>query len=138
MVDFKIVINDPKTGKSYQKELKDLDSKALIGQKIGAKVKGEVMDMTGYEFELCGGSDFAGFPMRADVKGSLRKKILAVEGIGLSKKGHGIRTRKSVVGNTVGENTAQVNLKIIKYGKEPLEKKEETPKEEKKEAPEGK
>ncbi|MBN1385435.1 30S ribosomal protein S6e [Candidatus Woesearchaeota archaeon] len=131
MADYKLVISDPKTGKSYQKEAKEPDSKSLSGLQIGDKVKGETIDMAGYEFEITGGSDFAGFPMRKDVKGILRKKILAVKGTGLAQKDKGIRVKKLVAGNTISEKTAQINLKVIKYGKEPLEPKEEKAEEKK-------
>lgn len=139
MADFKVVLNDPKTGKSYQREIKDPISRKFIGLKIGDMVKGEIIDLTGYEFQITGGSDYAGFPMRKDVEGSARKKILAVQGVGLKKKAKGIKQRKLVAGNTIHAKIAQINLKIMKEGKQPLggekaeEKKGEKPKEEKKE-----
>ena len=134
MAEIKVVLSNPKTGKSYQKVLKDEDSKRLMGLKIGDKIKGETMDLAGYEFEVTGGSDFAGFPMRKDVQGIGRKKILATEGVGLRKKrnARGVKIRKSVASNTIYEKTAQVNMKVLKEGKMPLG--EDKVKEEKKEA----
>ena len=132
MVEFKIVIGDKK-GKCVQKEIKDADAEHFLGMKIGDKVNGELLGLTGYEFEITGGSDAAGFPMRADVSGSARKKILAISGVGISnkkkyrdrkKKGlrvmEGMRQRKTVAGNTIYEKTAQINLKVLKEGKQPL------------------
>lgn len=142
MAEFKIVIGS-KSGKSVQRELKDEQAKALLGKRIGDRISGESIGLAGYEFELTGGSDYCGFPMRKDVQGTARKRILAVYGVGLKKKGKGIRQRKTVAGNTVHAKTSQVNLKVLKEGKEKLEaaKKEgeakaegEAPKEEKKEA----
>lgn len=143
MVEFKLVISDPKTGKSYQKEAKEDAATQFLGKKIGDRVKLDGAGLIGYEGEITGGSDAAGFPMRKDVPGSARKKILAVSGVGLTnkkkkpnpkKKGwrtmKGMRTKKTVAGNTVYEKTAQINLKIATYGREPLEKPAET-------APEG-
>jgi len=120
MTDFRLVISNPKTGISVQKELKDPASKKLIGMKISDKVKGELIDMTGYEFEITGGSDNCGFPMRKDVSGSARKRILAVSGIGIKSKIAGMKTRKSVCGNTIHAKIVQINLKVIKEGKEPI------------------
>lgn len=131
MVEFKIVISDPKTGKSYQREVKDQAARPFLGLKIGATVRGELIDLTGYEFLITGGSDYCGFPMRRDLPGTGRKKILAVSGVGLKKKGKGQKQRKTVCGNTIHEKIAQINLKIVKEGKEKLGK-EEAPKEEKK------
>jgi len=63
MAEFKLVISDPKTGKSTQKEVQDANAKKLMGLKIGQTFKGEIIDLTGYEFEIRGGSDSAGFMM---------------------------------------------------------------------------
>ncbi|MEA3515530.1 MAG: 30S ribosomal protein S6e [Nanoarchaeota archaeon] len=122
MTEFKLVIADSKTGKCSQREVKDQDASFFLGKKIKDVVKGEVLGLQGYEFEITGGSDDCGFPMRYDVKGSARKKILAISGVGLKEKGKGVRQRKTVCGNTVHEKISQINLKILKAGKEPLEK----------------
>ncbi|HLD88778.1 MAG TPA: S6e family ribosomal protein [Candidatus Nanoarchaeia archaeon] len=127
-MEIKLVMSD-KTGKSYQKAVGDTESKKLVGLKIGDRVKGEIFDLTGYEFEITGGSDNAGFPMRRDVAGIARKKIAIVKGVGLKKpkKRWGMKLKKTVSGNTINAKTAQVNLKVIKAGAVPLvaEQKEE-------------
>ena len=116
MVDFKVVISDPKTGLTVQKEIKDPASKAFMGLKIGDSVKGEPIDLQGYEFEITGGSDFCGFPMRKDVLGVGRKRILAYSGIGVKKQEKGMLQRKTVCGNTIHAKIVQVNLKATKIG----------------------
>ncbi len=130
--EIKCVINDVKTGKSYQKALA---GDAFSGKKLGDKVDGKILGLNGYELEISGGSDDAGFPMRKDVQGTLRKKALLAGGVGVTIDRPGMRKRKSVRGNTFSANTAQVNLKIVKYGAQPLDKAlglvaEEAPKEE--------
>src|SRR3989338_656447 len=120
MMDVKIGIADPKTGKSYAKDVKDPDARRFLGMKIGDNVKGELMDMTGYEFTITGGSDSAGIPMRKDLNGIARKRILAVSGVGIKPGRRGMKQRKIVAGNTIYERTAQINLKITQQGKEPL------------------
>jgi len=120
MVQFKLVISDPKTGKTVQREASEDDSSRLNGMKIGDIVKGETIGLTGYEFEITGGSDYCGFPMRRDITGIRRKKILIVKGIGLNKTAKGMKKRKTVAGNTIHPKTAQINLKIVKAGKENL------------------
>jgi small subunit ribosomal protein S6e len=128
MVEFKIVIG-LKNGKSYQKELKDNDAEFFIGKKLGEKVKGNNFGLEGYEFQITGGSDNSGFPMRKDVEGTAKKKILAVKGIGVKPKRAGQRQRKTVRGNTISAEIAQINLKVLKEGKEKfgVEKPEEAP-----------
>lgn len=116
----KLVIADPKSGRCAQKELGADQSSKLMGMKIGDSVKGEVIGFSGYEFMVTGGSDYAGFPMRSDVPGTGRKRILAVSGVGLKPKGKGIKQRKTVCGNTIHQRIAQVNLKILKEGTEKI------------------
>ncbi len=116
MAEFKVVISDPKTGLSVQREVKDPAAKAFLGLKIGDTVKGETIDLQGYEFEVTGGSDFCGFPMRKDVLGVGRKKILSYAGTGVRKQEKGMLQRKTVCGNTIHAKIVQVNLKAVKAG----------------------
>ncbi len=111
MVEIKCVINDVKEGKSYNKVSPDSN---FTGRKIGDKFPGDVIGFEGYELQITGGSDLAGFPMRKDIDGMGRKKPLIRASTGSREKD--VALRKTVVGNTVGANTAQVNLKITKYG----------------------
>ena len=116
MAEFKVVISDPKTGLSVQREVKDPAAKAFLGLKIGDTIKGETIDLHGYDFEIAGGSDFCGFPMRKDVIGVGRKKILSYVGTGVRKQEKGMLQRKTVCGNTIHAKIAQVNLKASKIG----------------------
>jgi len=128
MADIKINIGDNQAKKTYNKTI-DADTLApLIGKKIGDVVSGEIFDLAGYELTITGGSDNCGFPMRKDVNGFAKKKILIVGGVGLrNTKRKGKRVRKTVAGNTVYEKTSQINLKVTKYGAEPIEKPIEAP-----------
>ena len=112
------MISSPESGLSVQREVKDDSAKGFLGLKIGDAVKGELVDLQGYEFVLTGGSDFCGFPMRRDVVGVGRKKILAYEGVGVRKGEKGVLQRKTVCGNTVHAKIAQVNLKVVRAGKD--------------------
>lgn len=118
-----------KDGKSVQKEIPDEEFKFFLGKKVGDKLKGDSFGYAGYEVQIAGGSDYCGFPMRFDVPGFQRKKILAVKGIGLKMTSKGIKHRKTVCGNTVHPKIVQLNLKVLKEGPAPLA----VPKEEKKE-----
>lgn len=113
----KVVIGT-KEGKCLQKEVEDV--KPLFGLHIGQTLKGEMIDLPGYEFEITGGSDVTGVAMRKDIKSSTRAKILAVQGVGLKKQGPGKKVRKAVSGGTIGERTSQINLKVTKAGSKPL------------------
>ena len=134
MSEFKIVIGDPKTGKSHQREIKDAEAEVFLGLKIKNNVRGDSFGLSGYEFEITGGSDKSGFPMRRDLDTTARKKILVVEGVGVKRKRKGQRQRKSVRGNTISSQISQINLKILKYGKEKLGEEKPAEGEAKKEA----
>ena len=135
MVDLRIVISDPKTGKSVQRIVKEENVKQFHGLRLGDKVQGERLELSGYEFTLTGGSDDSGFPMRKDVQGTAKKQILTIgPTVGIKRKlGSGQRIRKTVSGNTVGAQTAQLNLKIEKKGSEDIFPKPAEAAEEKKE-----
>ena len=120
MPELKIVIGEK--GKSYSKILTNEESNFLMGKKIKDKVEGGHLGFKGYEFEITGGSDKEGFPMRYDVEGMGRKKIFLTKGkIGVRLNKKGVRIRKSISGNTVSQLTSQVNLKVIKPGQKNLD-----------------
>ena len=108
----KVVINDVKTGKSYQKEV---DMNIFSGKKLGDKFSGDSLGLKGYEFEITGGSDSAGFPLSKSFESPVRKKIL-IHG----KKG--ILSKKNVRGNQFGSYISQISLKVLKYGSGDLAK----------------
>jgi small subunit ribosomal protein S6e len=114
-MSFKIVVSDPKTRKSYQKEIKKTTS-GLIGKKIGENMTGDFIGLPGYELEVTGGSDKEGFPMRKDVDGQARKRIIVTGPPGFHPERKGERKRKSIRGNTISDQISQVNLKITKHG----------------------
>jgi small subunit ribosomal protein S6e len=120
-MNFKLVISDPKSKKAYQKEI-DQKQTGLIGKKIGDKVSGNSLGFAGYELEVTGGSDRQGFPMRSDVEGIARKRVLLALPPGFHPKLRGQRKRKSVRGNTISSDTSQVNVKVTTYGKDSLDK----------------
>jgi small subunit ribosomal protein S6e len=121
MAEFKLTINDPKTGKSYKKEVSGSESDVFRGKKIGDVVSGNAFGLSGYELEITGGSDKDGFPMRGDIEGTGRKKPLVVSGVGARPKGKGIKQRKTVRGNVIDVDISQINLKVVKEGNKKLE-----------------
>jgi len=127
-MEFKLSIGDPKIGRTVKKVVSDKAAEAFLKKRIGEKISGDAIGFAGYEFEITGGSDYCGFPMRRDVRGTARKRILIVSGVGIRKNRKGRKVRKTVAGNTIYSKTAQINLKITKHGSKPLveeEKKEE-------------
>ncbi|MHC1611282.1 MAG: 30S ribosomal protein S6e [Candidatus Methanospirareceae archaeon] len=117
-----IVISDPRTGKAYRVEGKDTEASALfIGRRIGDVVDGDILGLGGYSLEITGGSDKQGIPMRKDVAGSLRKRILITDPPGYRPKERGKRRRKSVRGNEISTEISQINVVVKEYGRKPLD-----------------
>ena len=116
MVEFKAVIADPKTGKTYQAVVSGHHANSLIGKKIGDEFDGIFVSLPGYKLELTGGSDKDGFPMRKDIHGMKRRKVLLSESIGFKANLQGMRKRKSICGDTISPDIVQVNMKITSYG----------------------
>ncbi|MGY5140895.1 MAG: S6e family ribosomal protein [Candidatus Nitrosopumilus sp. Bin_571-38] len=110
MANFKLTISDIK-GKSVSKELKDSDANQLLGLQLGNETDASIVGLTG-KLKLTGGSDKSGVPMRGDLHGGARKRILLVKGVGLQDTEHGIRKRKLMRGNLVSEEIYQVNCKF--------------------------
>ena len=127
---FKINISDK--GKTFKI---DLDTEALIGKKIGEKIEGKEIKsgLEGYEFEITGTSDKAGFPGKKDIEGTALRKVLLTKGWGMKKRPRkegkkkkrrmlkGLRLKKTVRGNTISKDTIQINMTVIKEGTKKLE-----------------
>ena len=103
---------------------------------IGEAIKGDAIELNGYELQITGGSDFTGMPMMKHIEGAIRKSLLLGRGPGAYEiKKPGIRLRKTVAGNTISATTAQINLKVAKAGTKSvpelwgIQPKEETKKE---------
>src|SRR3989338_7706098 len=135
---FKLVINNK--GKGYSKELSETEGQAFLNKKMKEKISGNTFGFKNYEFEITGGSDKDGFPMRYDLPGAGRKKLLLTRGPGVKIKRKGMRKRKTLRGNTIAEDIKQININVVKEGDKKIieifppksEEKKETPKEEKK------
>lgn len=113
-------------GKGLSK-LIEIDEKKFRfeGMKIGDTIKGGLLGFPNYEFEITGGSDSSGFPMRKDVHGPVKKRILVSKrGIGYKPERKGEKRRKTVRGNEVTHDMTLINLMVVKYGEAELFKKE--------------
>jgi small subunit ribosomal protein S6e len=113
-------------GKGLSK-LIEIDEKKFRfeGMKIGDIIKGGLIGFPNYEFQITGGSDSSGFPMRKEVHGPVKKKILVSKrGIGYKPLRKGEKRRKTVRGNEVTYDMTLINLMVVKYGEAELFKKE--------------
>jgi len=108
-------ISDPETGTTKKVEIDEDRMRVLIGRRIGEIIDGAVAGMPGYK--LPGGCDKDGFPMRPDIHGGVKVRILLSDGPGYRPRRKGERRKKTVRGNTVTPETTFLNLKIVEKPK---------------------
>lgn len=120
MVDFRVVVSDSKTAQAYQVAVTGAAANKFIGKNIGETVSGDAVGLAGYTIKLTGGTDKDGFPMRPDLPGPGRRKILLAGGVGYHPKADGVKKRKSMRGREISSDTAQINAVIVEYGQKPL------------------
>lgn len=120
-------INISNKGKTHKVET---ENEGLIGMTIGQKVSGEEFsaDLTGYELEITGTSDKAGFPGFIEHAGPNLKRVLLGYGKGMWRRSKGLRKktnirrpkglrlRKTVRGKEISADTVQINAKVVKEG----------------------
>ncbi len=131
MAKFRIIISDPDSGTSKTLEVEETRAVPLIGRKIGEVLDGTIVGMSGHKIQITGGSDKDGFPMRPNVHGGVRRRVILGGGVGFNPKAQGQRERKTVRGNVVTDEIVQINMKIVEKPKHT--KKETKDKEQKKE-----
>ncbi len=128
---FKINIAGEK-GKTYKVEL---ETEGLDGKQLHDVISGkEILPaLEGYEFEITGASDKAGFSVHEDADGIGLKKVLLTYGKTMkkhprkegkkkraTKKPKGLRLRKTVRGKVISPVISQINLVVKKQGPKSL------------------
>ena len=115
-------INIAHKGKTFKVET---EAENLVGYSIGDKVDGKEIseDLAGYEVEITGTSDKAGFTGKANIDGPNLHKALLGYGKGMHKKPKGegkinrkpkgLRLRKTVRGKEISTFTVQINTKVL-------------------------
>ena len=144
--EFIAVVNDTNpanNGRSYNVTVSGNNHAQFLGKRIGDVVDGIFVGegenaLNGYKLEITGGSDKTGTPMRRDLDGGSRQSVLGTASTGYkghklvrkTKKGQkrtfryvpdGLRRRRNFRGNTVTQDTRQINLKVVEAGNKPLE-----------------
>ena len=128
---FKINISE-KSGKTFHLES---DSEEFTGKELHDKISGKdiLSDLDGYEFEITGTSDKAGFTSLKEVEGIGLKRVLLSYEKAMKKrpkkegkrkrsknKPKGLRLRKTVRGKVISPEIVQINLKVLNKGNKNL------------------
>jgi len=112
-----LIISDPETGTSQKVELEDARMTPLIGRRIGEVLDGSVANLPGHRIQLTGGCDKDGIPMRPDVHGGVKARVVLSGGVGYKPKNRGERRRVTVRGNIVTADTIFLNFKVVEKPK---------------------
>jgi small subunit ribosomal protein S6e len=128
MAKFKVIVSDPQTGTSKAVEVEEARAAPFIGRKIGETMDGSVVDMPATKVQIMGGSDKDGVPMRPNVHGGVRRKVILAEGVGFNPTRDGERQRKAVRGNIITDEIVQINMKLVEQLNKPKETKAAKPK----------
>jgi len=118
MAKFKVIVSDPKTGTSKAVELEGARAIPFIGKRIGEEIDGSVVGLSNVRLKITGGSDIAGFPMRPDVHGGVRTRIIVGGGVGFKPRRRGERRRRTLHGNVITEDIVQINVKMVEKPEE--------------------
>jgi small subunit ribosomal protein S6e len=119
-MEFKVVVSDPESGKSYQREVKEEKAARIGALKLGDEFDGSLLGLVGYTLKITGGSDKAGFPMKKGIQGMKRAEVLMSGGVGYNPL-KAIRKRKRVRGEKIAEDVVQINTKVVKAAKKSIE-----------------
>ncbi len=122
-------INVAHNGKTYKA---DSQNEELVGNSIGETIDGALIseDLAGYELEITGTSDKAGFCGMPETNGPRLHRLLLSYERGMHKRPKhegkkvrsnknpkGLRLRKTVRGKEISLETVQINTKVLKEGK---------------------
>lgn len=125
-------LNISNKGKAWKLEA---EGDFIVGKSVGERFNGKELssDFAGYELEITGGSDVAGFPLSKDIEGIGLRRVLRKKGWGMWDNTSGIRRRKTTRGKIISDKTVQININVVKEGNKKLNeifpdqnKKEET------------
>lgn len=135
MAKFKVILSDPEDGKSQVVELEGPRAVPLVGRRLGETLDGAALGFGGYKVKVSGGSDKDGFPMRPDIHGGVKTRVVMAQGVGFHPTSQGQRRRKTIRGSVITEEIVQINMTVVE---KPRKSEKEKPKERIEKEPEGK
>jgi small subunit ribosomal protein S6e len=121
MVEFKVVVSDPKTGRAYNVDATGGAAGAIVGKRIGDEVDAGSLGLAGYKIKITGASDRTGTTAKKSIPGAGRKKLLLAGGIGFHPVMDGERRRKTVRANEITQDFVQINALVTAYGEKTLD-----------------
>jgi len=121
MVDLKVVVSDPKTGRAYNVDASGGAAGSIVGKRIGDEVDAAALGLAGYRIRITGASDRTGIPAKKGIPGAGRRNLLLAGGIGFHPTMDGERRRKTVRSSEITQDFVQVNASVTAYGEKSLD-----------------
>ena len=96
------------------------------------QIDGSILGYKGYRIRITGGTDRDGFPMRPDISGPRKVRVLLSGGVGFhprekppsrakkrrqKRRKKGLRRRVTVRGNVISDAIAQINAVLVPASK---------------------
>jgi small subunit ribosomal protein S6e len=121
MVEFKVVVSDPKSGRAYNVDASGGAAGAIIGKSIGDEIDAGSLGLAGYKILITGASDRTGIAAKKGIPGAGRRKLLLAGGIGFHPVMDGERRRKTVRSSEITQEFVQINAQVTAYGEKTLD-----------------
>ncbi|BCU70693.1 30S ribosomal protein S6e [Stygiolobus caldivivus] len=99
--------------KSFQLSIDQSKISSVMSAKIGDIVDINISGVP-LKLKITGGSDNSGFPMRFDVQGGAKRKLLLSSPPGFHPSESGMRKKKTVRGNMITAEIVQINTIIVR------------------------
>jgi small subunit ribosomal protein S6e len=121
MVEFKVVVSDPKSGRAYNVDASGGAAGAIVGKRIGDEIDAGSLGLAGYKVLITGASDRTGIAAKKGIPGAGRRKLLLAGGIGFHPVMDGERRRKTIRSSEITQEFVQINAQVTTYGEKTLE-----------------
>ena len=86
MVEFKIVVSDPKSGRAFNVDASGGAAGSIVGKRIGDEFDAGMLGLAGYKILITGASDRTGTTAKKGLPGAGRKKLLLPAGSGFTRR----------------------------------------------------
>ena len=121
MVEFKVVVSDPKSGRAYNVDASGGAAGSIVGKRIGDEIDAGSLGLAGYKILITGASDRTGIAAKKGIPGAGRRKLLLAGGIGFHPVMDGERRRKTVRSSEITQEFVQINAQVTAYGEKTLD-----------------
>ena len=121
MVEFKVVVSDPKSGRAYNVDASGGAAGAIVGKRIGDEIDAGTLGLAGYKILITGASDRTGITAKKGIPGAGRRKLLLAGGIGFHPVMEGERRRKTIRSSEITQDFVQINTQVTAYGEKTLD-----------------